>query len=312
MAHGWTPGLIWLHNASDFLIWSAYLAIPIGLISLAWKRRRDLPFRAVFALFGLFILACGTTHLMDIVMFYYPLYRFAGLVKLVTAAASWGTVLALVGIVPHALKMRAPDELEREIMAQQSAEAELQSAHSTLEARVRERSADLEATSAQLRLSEASFRLLTDAMPQIVWTARPDGFLDYYNGRWVEYTGMSIEQTQGWGWQPVLHPDDLDNCVAIWTESVRTGEPYEVQYRFKRASDGTYRWHLGRALPLRDETDNITKWFGTCTDIDDQKRAQEKLASSLSLLTATIESTADGLMALDLLNCPHGSIQTKD
>lgn len=215
----------------------------------------------------------------------------------------------------------------------------------------------LEARSAKLSSSEARFRVLTEVMPQIVWTAQPDGFLDYYNRHWVEYTGMTIEQTQGWGWQPVLHPDDLENCLDRWTESVRTGEDYEVEYRFKRASDGAYRWHLGRALPLRDEAGNITKWFGTCTDIDDQKRAQlelqrsqhqlealvrertgelsqanqeqqrllaelalsnaelesrvtrrtatlqartEELNSSLSLLTATIESTADGIMATDL------------
>ncbi len=153
----WTPGLIWLHNISDFLIWSAYLAIPLVLVSFVWNRRRDLPFRAVFALFGIFILACGTTHLMDIVLFYYPMYRFAGLVKLVTAVASWGTVFALTSVVPRALTMRSSDELEREMTARQSAEARLQSAHDNLETRVQERSADLQATSEQLRLSEGVF-----------------------------------------------------------------------------------------------------------------------------------------------------------
>ena len=113
-----------------------------------------------------------------------------------------------------------------------------------------------------------------DAMPQIVWTANPDGWLDYYNQHWVDYTGMSVEQTQGWGWGPVLHPDDLQQCIDVWTHSVRTGAAYEVEYRFKRASDGQYRWHLGRALPVRDEQGLILKWFGTCTDIQDQKEAQ--------------------------------------
>lgn len=112
---------------------------------------------------------------------------------------------------------------------------------------------------------------LKEAMPQIVWTANPDGGLDYYNQHWVDYTGMSVAQTLGWGWGPVLHEDDLANCVAVWTKSVETGAPYWVEYRFRRASDGSYRWHLGRARPLRDESGRIVKWIGTCTDIQDQK-----------------------------------------
>ncbi len=139
-------------------------------------------------------------------------------------------------------------------------------------AQVRAREAALE--------SERQMRLMADTMPQIVWTARPDGFIDYYNRHWVEYTGMTIEQTQGWGWQPVLHPDDLENCLDRWTESVRTGEDYEVEYRFKRASDGTYRWHLGRALPLRDEAGNISKWFGTCTDIEARRQTEQALETA--------------------------------
>ena len=111
----WTTGLIWLHNASDFFIWTAYLAIPIVLLFFAYRRRDELPFRQLFWLFGLFILACGTTHLIDIVLFYYPIYRLAGVVKFITAAASWGTVFALISIVPRALAMRTPEALEREI-----------------------------------------------------------------------------------------------------------------------------------------------------------------------------------------------------
>ncbi len=112
---------------------------------------------------------------------------------------------------------------------------------------------------------------LANAMPQIVWTANPDGLLDYYNDQWVAYTGMTVEQTQGWGWAPVLHPDDLQRCVDVWKHCVETGEPYEIEYRFRRASDGIYRWHLGRALPVRDAEGTILKWFGTCTDIQHQK-----------------------------------------
>ncbi len=121
-------------------------------------------------------------------------------------------------------------------------------------------------------------KILAEAIPQIVWTANPDGALDYYSQAWFTYTGMTLEQTKGWGWAPVLHPDDLESCVRIWTEAVRTGTDYEMHYRFKRALDGQYRWHLGRARPVRNQNGEILKWFGTCTDIDDQRRAQEALS----------------------------------
>jgi PAS domain S-box-containing protein len=143
-----------------------------------------------------------------------------------------------------------------------------------------------------LRETEARYRYLADSMPQIIWTARPDGYLDYYNQRWFEYTGMTLEQTKGWGWQPVLHPDDVENCLRRWSKAVETGEAYEIEYRFRRASDGTYRWHLGRAVPMRDENGEIIKWFGTCTDIDDRKRTEESLrfiAEASEMLASSLD-----------------------
>ncbi|MBD1937425.1 PAS domain S-box protein [Microcoleus sp. FACHB-68] len=132
------------------------------------------------------------------------------------------------------------------------------------------------AARAEAEASERYNRFFAEAVPQIIWTAQADGWVDYYNQRWVDYTGMTIEETQGWGWGPVLHPDDVQKCINNWNHSVQTGEPYEIEYRFKRASDGQYRWHLGRALPMRDHNGEIVKWFGTCTDIDEQKRAEEE------------------------------------
>lgn len=140
--------------------------------------------------------------------------------------------------------------------------------------------------------SEERFRQLADAMPQIVWTARADGYLDYYNRRWFEYTGMTLEQTEGWGWQPVLHPDDVENCLRVWSRAVVEGDGYQIEYRFRRASDGQYRWHLGRAVPMRDSAGNIVKWFGASTDIHDQKTAAERsrfLAEAGALLSSSLE-----------------------
>jgi PAS domain S-box-containing protein len=135
----------------------------------------------------------------------------------------------------------------------------------------------LNGRAAELRQGAHRYGFLADVMPQIVWTAKPDGNIDYYNQRWFDYTGMSLEQTQGQGWQPVVHPDDLQNCVEHWTKAIATGREYEVEYRFKRASDGAYRWHLGRAFPLRGQTGKIIQWVGTSTDINDQKRARDDL-----------------------------------
>lgn len=141
----WSPELIRLHNVADFFIWTAYLAIPIILVGFLRKRKEGVPFRQLFLLFGAFIVACGTTHLMEIVMFYHPIYRFAGLLKLLTALVSWATVLALIPVLPRALAMRSPEVLQREIDERHRAEAQIQLLNAGLEDRVRERTAELEA-----------------------------------------------------------------------------------------------------------------------------------------------------------------------
>ena len=127
-----------------------------------------------------------------------------------------------------------------------------------------------------LRDSEQRFRILAEALPHMVWTAEPDGATDYYNARTAEYIGLTTEQLQGWGWRSSIHPEDLPRCLELWTRSIETGEPYEIEFRVLRA-DGAFCWHLARALSLHDESGRITKWFGSCIDIDDQKRAQEAL-----------------------------------
>ncbi len=127
-----------------------------------------------------------------------------------------------------------------------------------------------------LRESERQFRTLTEALPAQAWTAEPDGPTDYYNAYTTDYTGLTQEQLRGWDWQSAVHPEDRPGCLELWTRSIATGEPYEIEFRVRRA-DGAFRWHLARALALRDDSGRITKWFGSCIDIDDQKRAQEAL-----------------------------------
>ena len=140
-----------------------------------------------------------------------------------------------------------------------------------------------ETTDAALREGAERYNFLADTVPLIIWTARPDGGLDYYNKRWFEYTGLTLAQTENWGWGAVIHPDDLQACIDRWTRSLTTGENYEIEYRFKRA-DGAYRWFLGRASARRNEKGEIVQWVGTCTDIEDQKRAESGLRSAHSAL----------------------------
>jgi PAS domain S-box-containing protein len=117
------------------------------------------------------------------------------------------------------------------------------------------------------------FKFLADSIPQIVWTSNPDGSLDYINKHWFDYTGLTYQETAELGWAPVLHPDDIEIDQKAWKESIKTGKPYSAEIRFKRASDGTYRWHIGRAIAMKDERGRRIKWFGSCTDIDEYKRA---------------------------------------
>jgi len=124
--------------------------------------------------------------------------------------------------------------------------------------------------------SESRFRQLADAMPQMVWAARPDGYPDYCNERWFEFTGFDRDAFGG-QWEKLLHPDDVRQSHDAWCKAVETGQPYHVHYRFWDRSENRWRWFLGRALPVFDATGRIVRWFGTCTDIDEQKRIEEKL-----------------------------------
>ena len=130
-----------------------------------------------------------------------------------------------------------------------------------------------------LRESEAKFRIIADAMPQMVWSTRADGHHDYYNQQWYDFTGVPVGSTDGKLWNGMFHPDDHDRAWAQWHHSLETGETYEIQYRLRHRS-GEYRWTLGRALPVRDTSGRITRWMGTCTDIHDQKLAEEELRES--------------------------------
>jgi PAS domain S-box-containing protein len=134
-----------------------------------------------------------------------------------------------------------------------------------------------------LKESEVQFRTLADAIPQIVWTAEPDGSIDFFNRRWFEYTGLSVEHSLNEGWSLLIHPEDRQKYMAEWQKALAEGSTYEIEFRLRRAAglsskkSNVYRWHLGRAVGLRDENNSIRKWFATWTEIESQKTRRSKI-----------------------------------
>lgn len=122
-------------------------------------------------------------------------------------------------------------------------------------------------------LSERALRAFIDHIPELAWTARPDGYIDYYNRRWYEYTGTTAADMQGWGWQSVHDPEALPRVVERWQRSLATGESFEMEFTL-RGGDGCRRWFLTRVAPQRDGDGNVIRWFGTNTNIDEIKAAQ--------------------------------------
>lgn len=138
-----------------------------------------------------------------------------------------------------------------------------------LEAMVLERTKDLS-------VSRGNLRLLADHITQMTWTCMPDGRANFFNERWYDYTGLGFEQSMGWGWRETIHPDDIGNFMNNYREALQNGGTFEVENRYRRGKDGVYRWHLNRAMPLKNENGEIILWVGTATDIEEQKRELER------------------------------------
>ena len=136
--------------------------------------------------------------------------------------------------------------------------------------------------------AEMAARALIDAIPHQIWSSPPDGATDYCNDRWRSYSGLELEDVRGYGWQTMVHPEDRDRVLKAWHESVANGTPYEQEERH-RGTDGTYRWFLSLGVPLRDAEGRIVRWYGTNTDIEERKRAEEALRKSEKLFAAFMD-----------------------
>ena len=135
----------------------------------------------------------------------------------------------------------------------------------------------------QSTATENALRRAVDTTPAFIHTARPDGYIDYFNRGWLDFFGKSLEDVCGWRWTESVHPEDVAAIVQKWHAALASGEPFEIETRVRRA-DGSYRALLHRKLPLRDEHGNIVKWFGSSTDIEDRKCAERRIAEKTAEL----------------------------
>jgi PAS domain S-box-containing protein len=153
-------------------------------------------------------------------------------------------------------------------------------------------------TEKALKQSEMQLRRLADFVPQIVWATDQDGDHDFFNKRWYEFTGLTYLESKNKAWSMVLHPEDRERTLEVWNHSLQTGELYEMEYRMRR-HDGEYRWLLARAMPLRDASGKIDRWFGTCTDIHDQKILADTLEAKVKERTGDLQEANNNLKQIN-------------
>jgi formate hydrogenlyase transcriptional activator len=162
---------------------------------------------------------------------------------------------------------------------------------------------DLEKALNDTKKSETHLRQIIDMVPSFLWTSLPDGSKEYLNKRWYDYTGLSLEEGQGWGWKVVVHPEDLDRLVREWLAVMDSRKSGELEARIRRY-DGVYRWFLIRVVPLLDEQGNVVKWFGSNADIEDRKRAEEKLRQDERDLRRTTDAIPHTIVVQDREGTP--------
>ena len=305
MPHGhcylWQPGLLWLHLSSDLFIALAYYSIPLLLIYFI-RQREYVPFKGIFILFSLFILSCGTTHVMSIWTLWHPTYWLSGSIKAITALISLYTAFELIPTLPQALASRSPRELEaanqalaREIDNRQQVETALQQLNQELEARVAE-------GTAALRRSQEYLRQLTDNIESVFWMTNPDkNQMLYVSPAYERIWGSPLQKLyhSPQQWLEAIHPEERDRIVAALSQQIR-GE-YDQEYRIIRP-DGEIRWIRDRAFPIRDRAGEVYRIAGIAEDITQQKQIKQ----TLLLQERAIAASKNGIVIADARqpNCP--------
>ena len=282
MPHGhcylWRTDVLWLHVGSDALIAASYFAIPLAVGHFVRLRRAVTPYWWVPALFAAFIFLCGSTHLMNIWTVWNPDYVLDGYIKLGTGIISAATAVMTYAVLPKALALRGPIELQREV---DSRTAELQ----RLNSKLRDEIAARERTEISLRESEARFRILADNAPVLVWHADAQNRRIGFNQQWLDFTGRTMQQELGTGWIECIHPEDVERVVRTSQEHADRRQPFEMEFRMRRHDD-TYRWVLDRGVPNFTESDrSFAGYIGSCIDITERKQMEREMRASRAELT---------------------------
>ena len=282
----WDPRIVWLHVISDGLIALSYYCIPIILIYFT-RKNRDLPINRIFWMFGTFILACGTTHVMEIWNVWHGSYLIAGVLKALTAAVSLLTAAMLIPLVPKVISL--PErmylqglnrDLQREIAEHTRFDAPIEGPTSaaTNPAVTRRKLAEEE-----VRESEERFLTMANSIAQLAWMAEPDGHIFWYNQRWYDFTGTTAAQMEGWGWQSVHDRKILPKVLEGWKAAIAAGTPFEMEFPL-RGGDGRFGIFLTRVVPVKDSSGRVVRWFGTNTDITKLKQVEEALHEQSKVL----------------------------
>jgi PAS domain S-box-containing protein len=312
MPHGfcysWNAGLVWLHVISDSLIALSYFSIPVTLVYFI-RKRRDLPFNWMFAAFGVFILACGATHAMEVWTLWHANYWLSGAVKVVTAVASLTTAVLLVKLIPQALALPSPEELRREIAERTQAQLELAQAKSNLELRVEERTAEIAATNkiltqeilrrakteGELRGSEERFRLLIEGVRDYaILSLTPTGYITSWNVGAEHIKGYQADEIIGQHFSRFYTEEDLERGTpqTALVTAMDEGRSEDEGWRVRK--DGSRFWANVVITPLRDQEGKLIGFSKITRDLSERKQAANVVQAARSELARMARVTTVG------------------
>lgn len=281
VCYRWSPGVVWLHVISDLLIALAYYFIPFALIYII-RSRRDLVYPWMFWLFGIFILACGTTHLMNIWVIWNPVYRLDGAVKLITALASVPTAILLIRLAPAVIALPSPEqlrvanrELEREVNERKVVEAQVRQLNAELEQRVEERTRELRTAMLQFRESEMRLQAILDSAPTIVYVKNLEGRFDFVNRRFEQIFELTREQVNGRTDYDIFPAEQATAYRKADRAVIDKRQAIEVEEVTYRGNDK--RTYVSVKFPLIDSSNQPYALCGISTDITERKTAEEAL-----------------------------------
>lgn len=305
----WQSQLVWLHVLSDSFIAIAYYSIPITLIYFVQKRK-DLPFDWIFLLFSTFIISCGTTHLMEVWTLWHPTYWLSGALKALTALVSLYTAIALVQLLPQALTLPSPsqlaiinDQLTQEIADRQQAEAQVRQLNQELEAKVNERTAELQRSMLQIQDYADRVTLAMDAAKmgawdwdlatqKITWNTQQELLLGYQ-------PGTPARRYEDWARR--VHPDDLAKTEAAVQQALKTGHDFAAEYRVIW-DDATEHWIASFGRCYFDDQGKPWRMLGVQQDITDRKRTETNLLVSEERLRLATEAADIGMWFWELVD----------